>query len=152
MLLFCILVCVGTAYLENIFENKSTEAASKVYQDYGKNQFDVIFLGSSAMKNAVYPMQLYKEYGIASYNLGAGSQSTATGYYLAKEAIREHSPQVLVVDCLFTAYDKAYLSDEHLHYVTDMMSVREKWQLVSDLVEPEKYLQALREFNVYWHL
>ena len=44
VLLFCILVCVGTAYLENIFENKSTEAASKVYQDYGKNQFDVIFL------------------------------------------------------------------------------------------------------------
>ena len=64
--------------ITEIFKYKSTETVSRTYYCYPGNTFDVIFLGSSVMKNDVYPMQLYSEQGISSYNLGCGSQSLAS--------------------------------------------------------------------------
>ena len=50
--------------ITEIFKYKSTETVSRTYYCYPGNTFDVIFLGSSVMKNDVYPMQLYSEQGI----------------------------------------------------------------------------------------
>lgn len=74
-------------------------------------------------------MQLYSEQGISSYNLGCGSQSLASSYWLAKQAIRQHKPKLIVLDCVFSYLDTAYLSDEHLHYVTDVLSYPENSSL-----------------------
>lgn len=68
-LLITFLILSGTT---EIFEYKSTETVSRTYYNYPGNTFDVIFLGSSVMKNGVYPMQLYSEQGISSYNLACG--------------------------------------------------------------------------------
>ena len=42
-----------------------------------KDRFDVLFLGTSKIKQGVFPMTLYNEYGISSYNLGTGDQTAA---------------------------------------------------------------------------
>lgn len=132
-----------------VFENKSEEELSKDYRDFEKDIFDVVFLGSSAMKNAVYPMQLYHEYGIASYNLGCGSQSMASSYYLIKEIIREQKPDLIVLDCIFSKHPTAYLSEEHLHYVTDAMNYPEKLELVFDIVPSGSRMDFLFEMGIY---
>lgn len=142
-IIFICLCFWGIFNLEAVFEHKSTEVASKEYHKYERNKFDVIFLGPSTMKNAIYPMQLYNELGMASYNLAAGSQSLASTYYLAKEVIREQNPELIVVDCFFSAYEQEYLSNEHLHYVTDMMCGWEKYELIQDIVPLEYWSEFI---------
>ena len=135
--------------ITEIFKYKSTETVSRTYYCYPGNTFDVIFLGSSVMKNDVYPMQLYSEQGISSYNLGCGSQSLASSYWLAKQAIRQHKPKLIVLDCVFSYLDTAYLSDEHLHYVTDVLSYPEKFELVNEIVPEDQRSNYLFELAVY---
>jgi len=146
---FIIIMFLCYSFCANLVRDKSVEAVSKEYASYGKNKFDVIFLGTSVMKNDLYPMELYQDYGIASYNLASGNQSFATSYYLAKQAIREQKPKILVLDCFYAAYDKYYISDAILHYATDMMSWREKIELIHDIVPREKQGEFLLEFLEY---
>jgi hypothetical protein len=59
------------------------------YYDYPDDTFDVTFLGSSFALYAIYPMELYRDFGIASYNMATGNQSIEASYYLAKESIEK---------------------------------------------------------------
>ncbi len=63
-----------------------------------KTNFDVIFLGSSHMYNTVYPMELWKDYGISSFNWGYADCSPCVEYYLIQDLIKYTSPKVVVVD------------------------------------------------------
>lgn len=66
-----------------------------------KDTIDVLFLGSSVCMNAFSPMQLYKDYGIRSYNLASEQQSPFLSYYWLKEALRYQKPKVVVMEALF---------------------------------------------------
>ena len=57
------------------------------YYKYPKDTFDVAFLGASLVMYGIYPVEMYDEYGIASYSLTTGNQSIEASYYLAREVI-----------------------------------------------------------------
>lgn len=63
-----------------------------------KDTIDVIFLGTSHIRNAVSPINIYRETGIRSYNLGTASQPVAASYYLLKAVFEEQSPQLVFLD------------------------------------------------------
>ena len=54
-ILIIFFICIG------VNKKRETEIDIEGYADYQQNKFDVVFLGSSIMKNAVYPMELYHE-------------------------------------------------------------------------------------------
>ncbi len=56
-----------------------------------RNTIETIFLGSSHVKYAISPMQLYEDYGICAYDLSTDSQPVLASYYLLEEAYRLHS-------------------------------------------------------------
>lgn len=66
-----------------------------------KDSVDVLFLGSSVMVNAASPQEIYRQYGIRSYNLSSENQSPVISYWWLKEALRFQSPQAVVMDCRF---------------------------------------------------
>jgi len=137
------------AGVTEIFENKSSDALSEEYHEYEKEFFDVIFLGSSVMLDDIYPLLLYDEYGIASYNFGCGSQSVASSYYLAKIAIEEHHPELIVFDCNMCQEGLVYSSEEKFHYVTDSLTLFQKAEMVLDLVPQESWVDFFFEMNRY---
>lgn len=63
-----------------------------------QTNFDVVFLGSSHMWNSMLPMELWKEYGISSYNWGYSNCTPAETYYLIPEILKYTDPEVLVMD------------------------------------------------------
>lgn len=130
-----------------VIGKKSAEVELEEYVNYEQNNFDVIFLGSSIMKNAVYPMELYQKYGILSYNLGSKNQSLVATYYLAKKLIYEQKPKVLVVDCIYTACDQYDINDISLHYTVDKMNWKEKVGFAFDILSIEKRADFLVEFT-----
>lgn len=154
MVIFVIILLLGVSGLEDVFENKSTEAVSKDYELYEKDFFDVMFFGTSITKYGIYPMVLYKDFGIAAYNLSSGAQSIPSSYYLIEKAIEEQSPKVVVLDCFAVTYQiEKYYSEAHLHYVTDMMDFFERYRMVSDLIEDNKkaeFLFPMLKYHSRW--
>ena len=77
-----------------------------------KNTVDVLFMGSSVCINAFSPMQLYRDHGIRSYNLGSEQQGPFLSYFWLKEALRYQKPKVVVIDALFccTRYDETVVN------------------------------------------
>ena len=68
------------------------------FRNLEKNSVDVVFLGVSHMQYAISPMEIYKEYGIVSYNLSTSSQPLDMSYYLLEEAFKRQSPSYVVLD------------------------------------------------------
>ncbi len=63
-----------------------------------KNTDDVLFLGTSHVQYGLDPMELYKEYGIVSYNLGTSAQRLSGTFFLLQEALKTQHPSVIVLD------------------------------------------------------
>lgn len=64
----CLTIGILT-YLTDLMERKSSD---QKYEDFWKQEegFDVLFFGTSHMINGVFPMKLWDDYGIVSYNFG----------------------------------------------------------------------------------
>lgn len=99
------------------------------YYKYPDDTFDVTFLGSSFALYAIYPMDLYRDYGIASYNLATGNQSIEASYYLAKESIEKDHPSLIVMDCNMAWTDQETMKSQYIHYITDTMPYLSKSRL-----------------------
>lgn len=58
------------------------------YEPFFKQEenFDVLFMGTSHVLNAVYPMELWNDYGIVSYNFGGHGNYLPTTYCIMKNA------------------------------------------------------------------
>lgn len=100
-----VLLCVGfTAVLaaaiygcSRLLEYKeATEQYTAFYE--AETNFDVIFLGTSHAYGSVYPMELWREYGIASYNWGYNHCAVAENYHLMREIVKRTDPKLFVVD------------------------------------------------------
>lgn len=74
--------------------------AREKYTDFyeAETNFDVIFMGTSHTYGTLYPMELWKEYGITSYNWGYNHCAVAESYHLMQEVVKRTDPRLFVVD------------------------------------------------------
>lgn len=66
-----------------------------------KMDYDVFFLGTSHMMDAVYPIELWRDYGITSYNLGNTAEPMDNTYWTLRLASAYHMPKVAVIDVAY---------------------------------------------------
>lgn len=71
-----------------------------------KEPYDVLFMGTSHVINGVFPMELWKDYGIVSYNFGGHGNQMATSYWVLRNALDYTSPKVVVIDGLNLSRDR----------------------------------------------
>ncbi len=86
-----------------------------------KDSLDVLFLGSSHMLNAVSPMELWRDYGMASCNLAENGQVLPVTYYVLLDALQRQSPKLVVVDVYKVVQDTLYDTKSYLHTSLDGM-------------------------------
>ena len=85
-------------FLSNLLERRSAENKYAQFFDE-QNDFDVLFLGTSHVVDAVYPLELWNDYGIVSYNFGGHGNQMATNYWVLVNAMDYTTPELVVVDC-----------------------------------------------------
>lgn len=166
-----ITVCltIGTlSYLTDLMERKSSD---QKYEDFWKqeDEFDVLFFGTSHMINGVFPMELWNDYGIVSYNFGGHANEIATTYWVMQNALEKTKPKVVVIDCLYVESNRKcsdHFSCIHLSLDTFPLSavkVKAIWDLLDDPVleqdfedgkavkdtEPRTKIGLLWDFSVY---
>lgn len=120
------------------------------------DRFDVLFAGTSKIKQDIYPMLLYDEYGISSYNLGTGDQTVALSYYLLKDAIDRQHPKLVVLEAGMGDYKTTYEGTEDVHYISDNMPFfsKSRYELIRG-VEKEgedslRFLFPWYEYHSRW--
>lgn len=123
------------------------------YRDFKEDsgRYEALFLGNSHMGCAVYPMELWRDQGIASYNMaGSGNPLPAT-YWVMRNALHDVTPKVVVIDCYRLSLDKKIDNKERLHIQTDPLPLRaDKVRMVCDLLEkPEDRLEFIWSFPAY---
>ena len=103
ILLFGVLFAVLLFLLSPIFVPKWRDGGDNYsgsiirgFYDEEDNSLDVLFMGNSDMYRSVLPIELWDNYGIASYAYTSPGQRTWTGYYVLLDALRSQHPDIIV--------------------------------------------------------
>lgn len=128
-----------------------------------KEDFDVLFMGTSHMGYGIYPMELWNDYGIVSYNLGGHGNPLATTYWTLENAFDYTTPKLVVIDCFLLSYmvkSSGSFSSVHISLDTFPLS-RAKIAAAFDLLddktaenlfadkEPRSRLEVLWDYSIY---
>lgn len=134
---FLIALVVLVLALDYAMKLRHRDGMSKEYYRFPKDTFDVVILGSSLTMYGILPLELYEQYGIASYNLSTGNQSMGISYYLAKEAIEKDHPSLIVLDCSRAITEEEKTEAAYIHYVTDTMPYTSpnRFSMIRDVAE-----------------
>ena len=92
-----LLVVCGLSGLSDITERKESKNKFSDFYEQEEN-YDVLFIGSSHVLNGVFPMELWKDYGIVSYNLSGHGSRGAVNYWILKNALEYTTPKLVVID------------------------------------------------------
>lgn len=106
----CLFLCGGIVFIfvaQNILRpirygaqdyfDETTRQIEGFY-DEKNDTIDVVFLGTSHMNSGIIPMELYREYGLKSYNLATSAQPLEASYYLLREVVKTQEPRLCVID------------------------------------------------------
>lgn len=148
VIFFIALFLVVLSVVSRVFVRKySYEKYADFYTQ--KEDFDVLFLGTSHVLNAVYPMELWNDYGIVSYNLANSSENICTNYWQLKNILGYTTPQVVVVD-LYAVDGDAKVNLKYLHNCTDTLPLSvNKIRMITDLLPIEEWTEYLFPFSIY---
>ncbi len=80
-------------------------SAVQQLQNTGDDLIDVFFVGSSHCYAAVYPEYLWRDEGIAAFDLAISGQDKWSSYYSLKEGLKTQNPKVVFVDVYGLLYD-----------------------------------------------
>lgn len=69
-----------------------------LYAEEPKDSIDVLFFGTSEIREGVSPIVLYHEQGITGWNLAVPMKSAITTYYQVEYALKQHTPKIVACD------------------------------------------------------
>lgn len=157
-----ILVCVTgilSPVLTRKYEYKTDYAAMEIARGFyaePENSLDVIYLGSSYMRNGISPLEIWHDYGITGYARTSSQQAPVVSCYLLKEAFQTQSPKVVVYEANFligtqTSEANNYeLRENRLREVIDFMKLGPvKLELAREIVEHSNLSYADLLFPAY---
>ncbi len=97
VILFITLLITILNKLSSVLNKQNSYASNG---DYLKENYDIVFIGSSHVLNGVFPMDLWNNYGYVSYNLADSAETNLVSYYKLLLAMQEtkNKPKLVVID------------------------------------------------------
>ena len=149
------LLAVSLCGLSALLENKASKAQ---FERFYKSEtgYDVLFFGASHMQNALNPIILWQECGIASYNAAFEAARMSYSYWIAKNSFPDRQPSLVVIDCSYLTNDWKHAASHwpsHVAFDEMPMSVG-KIQAIRDLFDDReermRYLFPLTASHYRW--
>ncbi len=143
----CLLI-ISLKYLTDLFERKQSNTKYEPFFSQ-EEEFDVLFMGTSHVINAIFPMELWKDYGIVSYNFGGHANPLPTTYWVMKNALDYTTPKLMVIDCYHLSYNQKLPSPlSYLHISLDSFPLSStKLCAVSDLFTDDREKNDEKDIN-----
>ncbi len=99
------------------------------------------------MINAVFPMQLWNDYGIVSYNMGSHATYLAGSYYNILLACEKRHPKLIVVDAYAIHTENKVADTSYIHKMLDTYPISlKKYEAIKELLGEKKLLANEIEF------
>ncbi len=95
--IFAVVLSLILIKVTDIMEVKNSKNKYNTFFEEAK-EYDVLFFGTSLVLNSVFPMELYSDYGITSYNFGNYASYMPVTYYSIMNALEYASPKLVVID------------------------------------------------------
>ena len=133
---FMALLLLLLAGLNRVFEYKSSREKLTPFFERA-DQLDVLFFGDSHAYSAIYPMELWADYGITAYNLSNYNLTMPVSYWVMRNALRVCLPEVVVLD-VNQVWEQGKLcsSSSDLHTALDGFPMsRTKLEAIFDLTD-----------------
>ena len=137
--------------INGIFQYKTHNYVSGHYFQQKEDTFDVVFLGPSTTLYGVYPMELWNDFGIMSYNLATPGQPVLGSYYLIKEIIAHDHPALIVLDAGRVSTRTVNAQLNYLHDMTDNMPLlsENRLAIINSLAREEDRLELYVPLELY---
>ncbi len=94
--LFCVLLVLSITGVSRLVERKASRVKFEPFLDCPEDH-DVLFIGDSLMVNGIFPMELWQDYGIASYNISSYGNTLPVSYWVMENALQYVTPKVMVI-------------------------------------------------------
>ena len=146
LIIFLAILIICLIIIDDILKRKDTEQTMADFFSQ-ENDFDVLFFGSSHVRDGIYPMKLWNDYGIVSYNLSKSAERIATTYYSILLTLEATNPQLIVVDtyCIFD--NQKFDNHEKTHGSLDAYKISlKKYMAIKDLFDEENLLETEMEY------
>lgn len=116
-----------------------------------KNDIDVFFMGTSHVLDGVSPMELWRDYGVTSYNMGNSSECLGMTEWVLRLAMQAHKPKVVMIDVYYVdrPLDEAW-AYPYRHVFLDAVPLsRMKLDAVRATLPRDQWLEFLMPFSLY---
>ena len=157
---FLALLCVLITAASRVLRMKESEEKLKPFLDTAK-EADVLFLGDSQVYYGVSPLEIYRDYGITSYNLGWSNCMLPMTYWTLMNALDYAEPKAVVIGVMdvgyplklsdsfgevHTAFDAFPMSPTKLRAILDLTDTQEtdqygktaeelRWEMIFPLIQ-----------------
>lgn len=118
ILVLAALVLSGTLFCGRVLRLERGERTRDFFAEDAA--YDVLFYGSSHVINGIYPMYLWEQYGIPSFNLAGHGCRPSMAYWLLKMTLPYHKPKAAVLDVLFCWEESSELTPSLAHKLLDL--------------------------------
>lgn len=121
----------------------------EVFYKQEQGSIDVMFYGSSHTYSDINPAVLWREEGIASFDLAGSLQPLWNTYYYMKESLKYQRPKVMVVELVRAIEDREYIEEARTVINTFGMKLsREKYEAIR-VSTPDHLIPYLLGYPVY---
>ena len=113
--------------------------------------FDVFFMGTSRVLDGVQPMELWRDYGITSYNMGNNSECLEVTKWVLDLAMDYNKPKVALIDVYYIdrhVTDEWAYSFRHL-FLDELPLSCDKIAAVQATLPEDYWLEFLMPFSLY---
>ena len=86
-----LLFAAGIYFLTKLMNPGDAYEKNEEFVEDGE-MYDILFLGNSHMTNSVYPMELWHDYGMVSYNLAGYANRLPITYWIMEYALECSTP------------------------------------------------------------
>lgn|GEM_PF-1655228 len=159
-IIFAALLLLVFFKFSQILEYKNSNYNKKPFYELSENGgADVLFAGSSHMWDGIFPITLYENFGITSYNAASPGEEIAVTYHVLREMIKTDKPKVVVVDAFLITSDKVEdvrMDCGQIHESMDFMPLnKNKIELArlaaeSEDMSPVAFLSSMYAYHYRW--
>lgn len=148
--LIFVLIIVQIVVYSRIVDRKTDEIKYDLFFEQ-EEDFDVLFMGSSHILNAVLPMELWNDYGIVSYNMGGHGCTIPLSYWVLKMALEYTTPKLVVIDGYFIEKDMKEIEEiGYAHISLDAFPMtKTKALAINELFEDKNKIEFFWQFSLY---
>lgn len=143
LVMFCVIGLILFYFIQRVFTPNFQTTGNANYSMAGfnnleNNSLDVVILGNSGSLYCVYPMEIYKDYQIRSYNISTANQTIELSQSLLKMVFERQKPSVVMLN-IRSIFEKEKALPSTWRYATDNLPLSiSKLRMATDFQEVEK--------------